>query len=135
MALIMKPTERTVHWQGTAELLDPNGIVVAEVAAELWKLSLEVRGARWGGELTGPSGGRPTLGGRRATERATPQRRPIGAHRLPWRREDGYRRARSDARCPTNREGRSAVLIPLTSRPWRAGGCPVTGAMRGRRGN
>ncbi len=47
--------ERTLHWQGTAELLDPNGIVVAEVAAELWKLSLEVRGARWGGELTAPA--------------------------------------------------------------------------------
>ncbi len=47
--------ERTVHWQGTAELLDPNGIVVAEVAAELWKLSLEVRGVRWGGELTAPA--------------------------------------------------------------------------------
>ena len=51
----MKPTDRTVRWQGTAELLDPNGIVVAEVAAELWKLSVEVRGARWGGELTAPA--------------------------------------------------------------------------------
>ena len=27
--------ERTLRWHGTAELLDPNGIVVAEVAAEL----------------------------------------------------------------------------------------------------
>ena len=47
--------ERTLRWHGTAELLDPNGIVVAEVAAELWKLSLESGGARWGGELTAPA--------------------------------------------------------------------------------
>ena len=51
----MEPTGRRLLWQGTAELLDPNGIVVAEVAAELWKLSAEVRGARWGGELTAPA--------------------------------------------------------------------------------
>ncbi len=47
--------EQTLCWQGTAELLDPNGIVVAEVAAELWKQSLESGGARWGGELTAPA--------------------------------------------------------------------------------
>ena len=28
-------SQAAVHWQGTAELLDPNGIVIAEVAAEL----------------------------------------------------------------------------------------------------
>ncbi len=44
--------ERVRRWQGAAELLDPNGIVVAEVEASLWKLSPEGRGPRWGGNLT-----------------------------------------------------------------------------------
>jgi L-amino acid N-acyltransferase YncA len=48
--------ERTVRWNGIADLLDPNGVVVAEVAAWLWKLSRDGRGTRWGGELTAPAG-------------------------------------------------------------------------------
>lgn len=43
--------ERTLRWRGPAELLDANGIVVAEVDASLWKLLLEGRGPRWGGDL------------------------------------------------------------------------------------
>ena len=43
--------ERTLRWRGAAELLDANGIVLAEVDASLWKLTLEGRGPRWGGDL------------------------------------------------------------------------------------
>jgi L-amino acid N-acyltransferase YncA len=43
---------RLFRWNGRAELLDANGLVVAEVEAELWKEHVEGRGERWGGELT-----------------------------------------------------------------------------------
>ena len=53
--------ERSVRWEGSAELVDSNGIVIAEVAAALWKLSVEGRGESWGGQLSLSVSGEDTL--------------------------------------------------------------------------
>ena len=43
-------------FQGTAALLDANGDLVAEVAAELWKIAEPGRGQQWGGLLAAAAG-------------------------------------------------------------------------------
>ena len=44
--------ERTRRWQGDAELLDANGLVIADVVATLYQSAFASRGTRWGGDLT-----------------------------------------------------------------------------------
>lgn len=50
-----QPTH-TPTFQGAATLLDANGDLVAEVAAELWKISEPGRGEQWGGLLAAAAG-------------------------------------------------------------------------------
>ncbi|MPZ99483.1 MAG: hypothetical protein GEU80_09150 [Dehalococcoidia bacterium] len=48
-------------WDGQAELVDTNGVLIAQVAAELWKRAVEGRGVQWGGHITCPPGGEQHL--------------------------------------------------------------------------
>ncbi len=50
-------TERT--WNGSADLLDANGDVIASVAAELWQHAQPGRGVQWGGRLEAPARAEP----------------------------------------------------------------------------
>ncbi len=44
-------------WSGRAELLRDDGLVIAEVLADLWKRALEDRPAHWGGTIRTECGG------------------------------------------------------------------------------
>jgi hypothetical protein len=48
-------TDTQRRWSGHADLLDANGDVVAQVAADLWARSAEGRGVQWGGRLEAPA--------------------------------------------------------------------------------
>lgn len=51
----MQPTQPTeTNWSGQAELVDVNGLLIAQVAAELWKRSVDGRGVQWGGLIACP---------------------------------------------------------------------------------
>ncbi len=52
----MARSTREPTFRGTAALLDANGDLVAEVAAELWKVAEPGRGEQWGGQLCAAAG-------------------------------------------------------------------------------
>ena len=52
----MPQSTQEAKFHGAATLLDADGDLVAEVAAELWKIAEPGRGERWGGLLAAVAG-------------------------------------------------------------------------------